>query len=873
MDAPILIGLLNNAAWLLALGVLYAMLPLRRIKSRWLDISTGLIIGAIGIAVMLNPWQLAPGVVFDTRSILLSTSGLFFGPIPAAVAVLMTALLRIYQGGAGALTGVMTIFTTAALGLLWGHVRRRTSGIYGWLELYVFGVVVHIAMLLCMLTLPAGLAFDVLRKITIPVMLIYPIGTVLLGRLLVHQSILRQSAQQVWDSEERFRNAFDHASSGRSLIGLDGHFIRVNQALCNMLGYRAEELLSKGFADVTHPDDLAISRECVRCLLAGEQPDYHMEKRYLRRDGTVVWASVGAVLSRDAKGTPNHFITDIQDISARKQAEEALRHETEMTQQYLDIVGAIIVIIEADQSVRLINQAGCRLLGYSQEEIVGQNWFDTFLPEHSRDTVKTAFAQLLRGDIQPIEFYENSVLTSDGEQRLVAWHNTALKDETGRVVAILSSGEDVTERREIEAALLRTNERLSALRDIDREIAGVHSTRPIAETVLKRIRTLISCQRADLLLIREDDGELYLYATDLAGQSAIPIGQPVMPEHAGRRQLVFAGQPFTIPDLRKLEEPVNAYARQLLREGIRSLLRVPLTVQGTVTGVLSLAADTPGYFTAEHQQIAEEIASQLAIAFHQAELREQIERHNKELGQQVEERTAQLMSANKELEAFTYSVSHDLRAPLRGMDGFSKALLEDYGDTLDETAQHYLQRVRAAAQRMGELIDDLLHLSRVTRTELICTRVDLSALATAIAHELSHAQPDRQVTFDIAPRLSAHADARLLHIVIDNLIRNAWKFTSQHATARIEIAGRQDGDATIYWVRDDGAGFDPVYADRLFGPFQRLHSNAEFEGSGIGLAIVQRIIQRHNGRVWAEGAEEQGATFFFTLPSTPHSDH
>jgi light-regulated signal transduction histidine kinase (bacteriophytochrome) len=206
-----------------------------------------------------------------------------------------------------------------------------------------------------------------------------------------------------------------------------------------------------------------------------------------------------------------------------------------------------------------------------------------------------------------------------------------------------------------------------------------------------------------------------------------------------------------------------------------------------------------------------------------------------------------------------------LRAPLRAIDGFSQALLEDYGEQLDSAGQNHLQRVRLAAQRMSTLIDDLLNLSRVTRSEMRREKLDLSAVFRSIAEELQREQPSRKVDFVITDGLTVEGDSRLLRVAIENLVGNAWKYTSAHSCARIEFGLKQDNGRPAYFVRDDGAGFDQRYSDRLFGAFQRLHAMTEFPGTGIGLATVQRIIRRHGGEIWAEGAVEKGATFYFTL--------
>lgn len=244
-----------------------------------------------------------------------------------------------------------------------------------------------------------------------------------------------------------------------------------------------------------------------------------------------------------------------------------------------------------------------------------------------------------------------------------------------------------------------------------------------------------------------------------------------------------------------------------------------------------------------------------------------LQKAHDELERRVSERTHELVSTNQELEAFSYSVSHDLRGPLDALNGFSYLLLKNYASQLDANGRESLQGIRDAAKRMSELIEDLLNLSRVTTSASHREEIDLSAFARSAIEELRRKSPGRDVEFIAPPRVQAYADARLLQIVIDNLLQNAWKYTSHHERSRIEFGQEIQADQVVYFVKDDGSGFDQRSADRLFQPFHRLHSAAEFPGNGIGLATVHRIVQRHGGRVWAEGAVEKGATFYFTLGS------
>jgi len=431
--------------------------------------------------------------------------------------------------------------------------------------------------------------------------------------------------------------------------------------------------------------------------------------------------------------------------------------------------------------------------------------------------------------------------------------------------------------RERETYLARGNDRLRVLAEVSSTFAAVATS---YQALLDRIARTIADVIGDgcSITLLSADGEQLAnagnahrdpaleadYRAYLAGLAVSKITSPSVSAGVAR-----TGEPrrADISPEAMVAASEDALKPLVARLSVHSFAVVPIRVGGSVIGTLSLLRSQANRgYTGDDVTLLQDLADRAGMAIEIARLHEQLE-------QRVRDRTAALETANQELEAFSYSVAHDLRSPLRGIAGFSRALRDDYSAQLDAEGMEYLTRIEAGAQRMAHLIDALLDLARISRAELHRKRVDLSTMARAVLARLQVAQPAREVEIVVEDGLTADADPRLLEIVLTNLLDNAWKFTSKRAHARIELATRGASGTTTFVVRDNGAGFEPRYLGKLFGVFERLHTVHEFEGTGIGLAIAKRIIHRHGGEIWAEGGVDRGATFFFTLaPVQPMRD-
>ncbi len=417
-----------------------------------------------------------------------------------------------------------------------------------------------------------------------------------------------------------------------------------------------------------------------------------------------------------------------------------------------------------------------------------------------------------------------------------------------RVEARTADLEQVNER------LSRRTQRLRTLRDIDQAILAAESPQEIAAEAIRRVRDILPYKSATVTVTEWDAGKAHVLAAEdnvLDPPTTLPLDEVYLSDdlRAGTTEVLSEAD----------YEPVPEAKERMHEMGLRSILCVPMVVEDEVIGVVHVGRTEPDAFTDEDWRVGRELADHMAIAIRQSQLLKAVQQQRERLEERVQERT-------EELESFTYSVSHDLRTPLRAIDGYARILKEDHADQLDDEGRRLLNVVYDSAQTMGDLIDDLLTLSRLGRHEINRVPIDMEALVQETLDELRRTHSMEAVTVDLGPLPDATADRSMIRHVLTNLLSNAVKFTQAENCPRIELRGEARDDECVYVVRDNGVGFDPEQEDELFGVFQRAHDEDDFEGTGVGLAIVDRILRRHDGRVWADGAEGEGASFFFALP-------
>jgi PAS domain S-box-containing protein len=513
--------------------------------------------------------------------------------------------------------------------------------------------------------------------------------------------------------------------------------------------------------------------------------------------------------------------------------------------------------VDADGTILWVNQAELDLLGYGREEFVGRR-VQEFYAEPA--VVDGIFARLREG--APVANQPARLRAKDGRLVDVLVSSNAMVRD-GRLWRSRCVVRDATDLARAQEALRRHEAQQAAVARLGREALDGAGLDALFGSAVREAAAALGVGFASLLELDPDGHHLALRAghgwrPGLAGRARVPAG----PGSQGGHALAAKG-PLAYHGLR--DEARFAPSPLLLDHGCHSGVTVAVQTRSGVFGVLGAHAAEPRRFSVDDANFLSAVAHVLASAIERRAAEDEQALGLARLEETVAQRTRQLAASNRELEAFSYSVSHDLRAPLRAISGYATLLEAKHGPELTAPAQQLLEGVRKGADRLGRLIDELLDLSRVQRVDLVREAVDLSALAGARLRELAASDAERGVEVRVARGLRATGDPRLLGMLLDNLLGNAWKFTRRAGNARIEVGRQGAGPDAVFFVRDNGAGFDMAYASRLFQPFQRLHRPSEFEGTGVGLATVQRIVERHGGRVWAEGRVGEGASFYFTL--------
>ncbi|MDP3280566.1 MAG: PAS domain S-box protein [Nitrosomonas sp.] len=634
----------------------------------------------------------------------------------------------------------------------------------------------------------------------------------LLARVGKRVTERQRMKEQLRESEARFQATFEQAAVGMAIVSPEGHWLRVNNKLCEIVGYSHDELMALTFQDITHAGDLNADLDYVRKTLAGEITTYSMEKRYLCKDSSVIWVSLTASLVRKSGQSPDYFITIIEVIQARKETETNLREAKRI---------ANLGHWKWDVSTNSHTWS---------EEIYRIYGRDLDLPPASYQEVSQYFTPEswvnLATDVekcltQGLAYQcDAEVVRSNGEHRWIIARGEVIRDAADRIVALHGTVQDITERKLAEVALQESKEQLKLFIE--------YAPASLAMFDRKMCYLALSQRWRDDYLLGD---------RDLLGLCHYDIFPDIRDEWKAIHRQCLAGEVVRADE--------DCYERadgsiQWLRWEVRPWYQV----SGAIGGMVIFTEDiTP-------QKEAEEALHQL----------------NDNLEKRIAERTAELNVLNQSLESFVYSVSHDLKAPLRGVEGYSRLLEEDYNDRLDEEGRLFINNIRAGVTQMNELINDLLAYSRMERRKLESNALDLTGLVQQVLVEC-----DKDITFhqiEIAadlPPFMVHGDREGLALVLRNLLENAIKFSKHSPHPRIEFGASQEDNHVTLWVRDNGIGFDMKYNQRIFEIFERLHRLEDYPGTGIGLALVKKAMERMGGRVWAQSVPGEGATFHLEL--------
>jgi PAS domain S-box-containing protein len=640
--------------------------------------------------------------------------------------------------------------------------------------------------------------------------------------------------------EEKFSKAFHSSPYAITITRMsDGQIIEVNDAFFNITGYQLADIRGKT-TPALHLWNKDEDRAAVISELASKGKVQESEFPFRKKSGEIITGLFSAEIIKI--DNEKYVLSSINDLTERKRAQGELEASQRMLSSMINAITESAFLMAVDGTVLLANEAVAQRLGTTPAAMVGRSVF-ALLPPELAQTRRLQIEEVIRS-CAPVHFED----TRMGRHILNSIYPILDAEDVVRQLAVF--GSDITERKLAEEALKESEQQYRNL--FENSLEGIFQTTPEGRLISANMAfaKMFGYESTDEIIRAVRDIGSQLYVTPMEREKAVNI-------------------------LRETGYLRGFECKMYRKDGT--------TFWAVINARFTENQDGTGYLNGFIIDINDRKRSEEDILRLNAELEQRVAEQTSELrksqlallnlvddlnasAKNIAQANQGLEATNKELEAFSYSVSHDLRAPLRGMDGFSQALLEDYSDKLDTTGKDYLKRIRAGTQRMGSLIDDMLKLSRVTRAEFKRESVDLSKMVQAIILTFRQNNPAREVQVNIQKDIIINGDRHLLDIALTNLIDNAWKFTCKTKNARIEFGRELKDGKPVMFIRDNGVGFDMTYVDKLFGAFQRLHTTVEFPGTGIGLVTVQRVIHRHGGQIWAEGEIGNGAVFYFTLP-------
>jgi len=631
------------------------------------------------------------------------------------------------------------------------------------------------------------------------------------------------------DSESKFRKIYEEGPLGLAMVNKEFRFLAANNTFCKITGYTESELQKLTFKEITKDEDIEDNIMSITKLINGEIPVYKTEKRYIRKDGLIIWGALTVTSNYNQDGQLLYNLAIVEDITGRKQAEEDLRENRAYLNAALASMTDAVFISNLKGDFIEFNDAFATFHRFRSKEECSKTLSDypDFLNVYLREGEIApldmwAVPRALRGEVATNEEY---ILQrkDTGEKWIGSYNFSPIRDQNGAIFGSVVVGRDVTETKLAEKALRESEEKFRLL--------------------LENLPLPVIYSNGEGVVVFRNDQFLKTFGyTETDIPTIKEWWEKAYPDPAYRKTVIesraaaVSGADSVYSDLKGNEYRItckNGTVLTVVISGIR--------IRGNLLAT---------FYDITERKKAEEVIREL----------------NANLEQRVEERTSELEVVNKELGAFSYSVSHDLRAPLRSISGFTQILVEEYSSKLDDEGKRICSVIQENSLKMGNLIDDLLSFSRLNRTELKKGLINMKDIVNSAFSELTDESSVKRIQFKMGDICNSSGDPNMLKQVWINLISNAIKYSSKKEKAIITIGCKKEEGYCVYHIKDNGVGFDMAYMDKLFGVFQRLHSQKEFDGTGVGLAIVQRIVLRHGGKVWAKGELDKGAEFYFSIP-------